>query len=262
LQFCSFSWEISANFAIAFRALELGSEAREEKVKELGPQRFVQAIAREVLAALPATITADDTEVTIASRAVEMMQDRGVQDTWYHQCPALVLLGTRSCLSVSGRDYVPADEPVGSFNLITVDLSPALDGVWGDCARSFYVENGRCVDPPSLPEFARGARAEQELHETLVRCAHPALTFHELFQIGNQEIARLGFENLDFRGNLGHTIEKELSARRYIESGSSMLLGDAAFFTFEPHIREPGSAWGFKHENIYYFDKRGMLTGL
>ena len=64
----------------------------------------------------------------------------------------------------------------------------------------------------------------------------------------------MGYMNLDFRGNLGHTIEKHLNDRRYIEANNETLLGDCNMFTFEPHIRQTNDTWGFKMENIYYFE--------
>src|SRR5690349_20681993 len=95
----------------------------------LAEHRAVQRIARQVLADLAPTICASDTEFAIAQRAVASLRSRGIMETWYHNCPALVLLGSRSCLSISGRDYVPAQEPVGrETNLVTVDLSPMRAG--------------------------------------------------------------------------------------------------------------------------------------
>jgi hypothetical protein len=58
---------------------------------------------------------------------------------------------------------------------------------------------------------------------------------------------------LDFLGNIGHSIELTPADRRYIETGNEQRLGNVRLFTFEPHIRTVGGAWGFKHENIYYF---------
>jgi hypothetical protein len=66
----------------------------------------------------------------------------------------------------------------------------------------------------------------------------------------NAGILDLGFENLDFAGNLDHTIEVHRNDRIYIELGSSMRLGDVTLFTFEPYIRRPGSLVGVKHKNI------------
>lgn len=120
--------------------------------------REVQAIAKAVLAELGATICAQDTERTITDRAIQFLAKRGITETWYHNCPAFVLLGSRSCLSISGRDYVASDEPVGNVNLVTVDLSPSRDGVWGDCARSFYILGGdrACRSPRRLQAWRSG----------------------------------------------------------------------------------------------------------
>ena len=80
------------------------------------------------------------------------------------------------------------------------------------------------------------------------------MTFHELFVRMNAEIDELGFENLDFAKNLGHSIERHIDRRRCIEEGCSSALADVSLFTFEPHIRRKHGLWGFKHEDIYYFE--------
>lgn len=222
----------------------------------------VQAIAQSVLAQLGPTLRATDTEASIAQRAARMLAEHGITETWYHDCPAFVLLGSRSCLSVSGAQYRPADEPVGATNLVTVDLSPLRDGIWGDCARSFFVEDGRCTTVPALPEFQRGAAAERHLHERMRSFATPQTSFEALFRFANDEIAALGFENLDFLGNVGHSIESARGARRFIEQGNAARLGDMALFTFEPHIRVRGGRWGFKHEDIYRFGDDGKPVAI
>lgn len=223
--------------------------------------RAVQEIAKSVLAELRPTIETSDTERTIATRAAQLLAEHGVTETWYYKCPAFVLLGSRSCISISGRDYRPADEEVGQTNLVTIDLSPMRDGIWGDCSRSFYVEDGKaCATPPPL--FLRGAETEIALHRAMQEFVNPETTFEELYRFANTEIERRGFENLDFLGNVGHTIESSRDARRYIERGNSETLGEAGLFTFEPHIRARGTTWGFKHENIYYFDAQRIPTEL
>lgn len=224
--------------------------------------REVQVIAKTVLAELGPTIAPADTERSIAERATAMLVSRGIAETWYYNCPALVLLGSRSCLSISGREYVPADEAVGVTNLITVDLSPMRKGIWGDCARSFYIEGGAWSATPRCREFSRGACVEAELHKGMQRFVTPRTSFAELFQFANAEIKRLGFENLDFLGNVGHSVESTRDARRYVEQGNEQLLGDARLFTFEPHVRQRGSKWGFKHENVYFFAGDGRVVEL
>jgi hypothetical protein len=80
-----------------------------------------------------------------------------------------------------------------------------------------------------------------------------------------QHIAKIesaGFLNLDFHGNLGHSIESNMEDRCFIEDGNTRRLGEIALFTFEPHIRFIEGKWGFKHENIYYFNPSGHLEEL
>ena len=75
----------------------------------------------------------------------------------------------------------------------------------------------------------------------------------------NKYIVENGFLNLDFMGNLGHSIVKTKGDRVYIEKGNVTKLGDVKYFTFEPHISFPDSKYGYKKENIYYFDENGLM---
>lgn len=210
--------------------------------------RKAQAVAKEVLGVLGPSIVPDDTEASIARRAVELLAERGIRETWYYDCPAFVLLGSRSCASLSGRDYVPSDEAVGLTNLVTVDLSPVFHGAWGDCARSFCIEFGRHVAEPANPDFRRGLGFEMELHAAMREFVSAGTTFEELHRFSNDQITSAGFENLDFMGNLGHSICANFRDRVYIEAENSKRLSEAGLFTFEPHIREVGGVWGFKWE--------------
>ncbi len=87
-------------------------------------------------------------------------------------------------------------------------------------------------------------------------------TYHELFEWTNAQIRATGFENLDFRHNVGHSLTMGHERRRFIEAGNHASLGDAPFFTFEPHVRVVGGRWGFKHENVFFFDAGGRLEEL
>ena len=77
---------------------------------EIEKYRAVQTIAKIVLAELASSLRATDSERTIADRAVELLAAQGITETWYYNCPAFVLLGSNSCQSISGREYVPGDE--------------------------------------------------------------------------------------------------------------------------------------------------------
>jgi Xaa-Pro aminopeptidase len=224
--------------------------------------RKVQNAAKAVLRELADSIGPDDTEQSIATRAVDALARHGIRETWYYDCPALVLLGSRSCLSASGREYRPHSEPVGQNNLVTVDLSPSDGTHWGDCARSLAVEHGCVTFSPKSAEFAAGISFLRGLHAAMRRFVRPQTTFHELAIWTAQQIDAAGFVNLDFRANVGHSIATRREDRLYIEAGNERPLGEVTFFTFEPHVRAAGGPWGFKHEDIFFFDAAGNLQEL
>lgn len=225
--------------------------------------QIVQNAAKKVLEYLAQQIHPGSTEASIALAATRHLADMGYPQTWYHQCPAFVLLGSRSLLSISGRDYSPAEEKVGQLNLVTVDLSPKSGEAYGDCARSFYIEDGVCRTVPVGEPFTTGHKVQRELHAIMKNGVSPQTTFHELFKLANDSINTLGFENLDFLGNVGHSLDgRPGQTRCFVEAGNHRRLGDVPCFTFEPHIRQLGGRWGFKHENVYYFNASGQATEL
>lgn len=222
----------------------------------------VQSIAKNVLSELGKHITPYSTEKSIAMAAEHLLTESGISETWYHNVPALVLLGERSCLSISGKEYYPSDEPVGEINLVTVDLSPCFGNVWGDCARSFVIEDGIYKKIPDRPEFSDGLEIELNLHKKMKEFVSPETKFSDLYKFGNTLISHYGWENLDFLQNLGHSIETNLLERRFIDKNCHEQLGSASFYTFEPHIRQRNGKWGFKHENIYYFNTVNEIVEL
>lgn len=90
----------------------------------------IQSIAKNVLDEIRNFIKPENTEKEIVEECKLLLKKHEIDETWYYDCPALVLLGSRSCLSVSGKNYVPSEEKVGNENLVTIDLSPLKDGVW------------------------------------------------------------------------------------------------------------------------------------
>jgi len=229
---------------------------------QIAEHRKVQLAAKSVLSRLAPLIVPEDTEQSIAAKAHQMMQEVGYPDTWYYDCPALVLLGARSCVSVSGRDYSPCDESVGSFNLITVDLSPTHKAYWGDCARSFVVENGKVTDTPQSLEFKNGLSFLHQMHTQMQAIVRPHTTFGQLFEWTNMRIRQGGFVNLDYRNNVGHSIAATREERQYIQANNAATLSEVPFFSYEPFVRLKGGKWGFKHEGVFYFNQAGVLEEL
>jgi len=221
---------------------------------EISPYLHVQNIALRVLRDIVPFIKAGKTECSVVDACTQLLEQYGAKDCWYHNVPALVLVGERTTLSVSGTDYQPADVAIGTNDLVTIDLSPMINDWWGDCARSYIVESGNVTPPDKSSALGYGIIIERELHALMKEIATPKTSMHELYSVMNQSIENMGYKNLDFRGNLGHSIEKHMDDRRFIEANNQTRLGDCDLFTFEPHICRTNDVWGFKMENIYYFE--------
>jgi Xaa-Pro aminopeptidase len=228
--------------------------------------KIAQDIARETISELHDFVKVGMSEKEIESKALELMVRKGSTSWWYHGIGACVLLGKRSIVSMSGRELFASDEnKVSENDVVTIDLAPTVDGYWGDYARTLFVEDGSVAkeDHPQTSLFRQGLEAELYLHDKLMEYAVPDMTYEELFFKLNAEITKLGFENLDFHGNLGHSIEIDKDDRVYIELGSTRSFREVGKpFTLEPHIRMSGGVLGFKRENIYYFDENEVLQAL
>ncbi len=224
-------------------------------IQELQKYRKVQKIAKDTIDYLASFIQEGMSESDISHAANEFMKKKGASSFWYHGVGSLVLVGRRTLLSTSGQEYKPSNDKVGRNDLVSVDLGPEIDSYWGDFARSFVIGNGKVVNkvkpdyPDVLKELFDGICIERKLHQKLQKIATPEMTFESLYRIMNEAIINLGYLNLDFRGNLGHSIEKNKDDRKYIERGCKMKLG-GKLFTFEPHIRRANGPFGYKMEDI------------
>lgn len=200
----------------------------------------------------------------IRSICEKFMLENGADSFWYWNVGAFVFAGDETTVSVSGREYQTSKRIIGNDDIITVDLSPQNNNIWGDYARTIVIENGKVIDDVRdihNNEWKQGLQMEQYLHQSLIEKATADMTFEELYYYINDLIFKHGFLNLDFAGNLGHSIVQNKDDRIYIEKGNKAKLSEVKMFTFEPHISTPNSKYGYKKEDIYYF-KKGKLAKL
>ncbi|HOC33771.1 MAG TPA: M24 family metallopeptidase [Ruminococcus flavefaciens] len=226
--------------------------------------REVQKIAKDTIAYIRNEIKAGMSLVEVRRLCEEKMLAEGADSFWYWDIGAFVFSGDETTVSVSGREYSTSDRIIQPDDIITIDLSPQCGNIWGDYARTVIIENGKVVDDISMvknDEWRNGLLMEDKLHSELISFAAPETTFEELYLHINSFIREQGFVNLDFMGNLGHSIVKHKDDRIYIEKGNQAALSSVELFTFEPHISIPDSKYGFKKENIYFFSN-GKLTEL
>lgn len=224
----------------------------------------VQQIARQTMSFIKSQIKPGMNLRELRRLAESKMLSLGATSFWYWDIGAFVFSGDETTLSVSGKVYQTADKTIKENDIVTVDLSPQAGNVWGDYARTIVIENGIVADDINKicnAEWKGGLLMEEKLHDELLSFAAPETTFEKLYLHFNEIIAASGFTNLDFLGNLGHSIATNKDDRIYIERGNEARLGSVKYFTFEPHIAQNGSKFGFKKENIYYFEN-GKLVKL
>lgn len=230
-----------------------------EKYLQIQKQSYsqIQQTAKQTIAYIKKIIKPGMKLLDIRKLCEEKLMELGADSFWYWDVGAFVFAGDETTVSVSGKQYVTSDKIIENNDIITIDLSPQVGNIWGDYARTIIVENGEVVDDIELiqnQEWKSGLQMEEKLHAELFRFATKKTTFEDLYYHMNEYIVKNGFVNLDFMGNLGHSIVKSKGDRVYIERGNVMKLGNVKYFTFEPHIAFPDSKYGYKKENIYYFD--------
>ena len=219
--------------------------------------RDVQKIAKETIEYIKTEIRPGMPLPEVRRICEEKMIELGADSFWYWDVGAFVFAGDETTVSVSGKEYITSDRVIESNDIITIDLSPQIGDTWGDYARTIIIENGCVVETAGkikCDEWRNGLLMEKKLHEKMKEIVSPLMTFEDLYFRMNEYIKAEGYINLDFMGNLGHSIVRRKDDRIYIEKGNNTKLGDVSYFTFEPHISVSGSKYGYKREDIYYFD--------
>ena len=221
----------------------------------------VQQIAKDTIDFAKKNIKPGMKLLDIRKLCEQKMLELGADSFWYWDVGAFVFAGDETTVSVSGKQYVTRDRIINENDIVTIDLSPQNDNIWGDYARTIILENGVVVDKADVNnvEWRNGLQMEDGLHKELLEFANIETTFEELYYHINEIITENGFINLDFMGNLGHSIVKNKGDRVYIEKGNKQKLSDVDYFTFEPHISIPRSKYGYKKENIYYFEDSKLV---
>lgn len=217
----------------------------------------VQFIAKQTMDYIKNVITPGMKLMQVRKMCEKKMLELGADSFWYWDIGAFIFSGDDTTKSVSGKEYETSDKYIEENDIVIIDLSPQCNHIWGDYARTIIIEEGKvveCLDSIQNEEWREGIALEQMLHQEFIDFVNDTTTFEALYYHMNSKISEARFVNLDFLGNLGHSIEKKSENRIYIEKGNQTKLIDKEYFTFEPHIARPDSMFGYKWENIYYFD--------
>ena len=163
--------------------------------------REIQRAAKDTISYIKTVIRPGMHLIDIRRLCEEKLLSLGADSFWYWDVGAFVFSGEETTVSVSGREYVTSDRLIGRNDIITIDLSPQSNNIWGDYARTIILENGEVVDDINKiqnKEWRNGLLMEERLHQELISFAAPQTTFEELYLHINGFITENGFRNLDF----------------------------------------------------------------
>ncbi|MEG0275695.1 MAG: M24 family metallopeptidase [Coprobacillus sp.] len=222
----------------------------------------MQNLNKKTMTFISKNISVGMSLVEVRNLCESFMLDNGADSFWYYNVGAFVFSGDETTISISGKHYQTPDKIIQTNDIITIDLSPQRYNIWGDYARTIIIEDGVVINKEEEiqnNEWKQGLLMEKFLHDKLVEIAKPDMTFEELYFVMNELIKNKGFINLDFLGNLGHSIVEDKDQRIFIEKGNKKKLSEVSMFTFEPHISISDSKFGYKREDIYYFENNKLL---
>lgn len=106
----------------------------------------VQEIAKDTIDFIKTKISAGMELTEIRQLCEDKMLELGADSFWYWDIGAFVFAGDETTVSVSGREYITSDRKIASDDIITIDLSPQNNNIWGDYARTLIIEDGSVVD--------------------------------------------------------------------------------------------------------------------
>ena len=182
---------------------------KNRSLEELNRMEYndLQRIAKETISYIKTIIKPNINLLDVRQLCEEKMLSLGADSFWYWNVGAFVFSGDETIVSISGREYITSDRLISNNDIITIDLSPQNNKIWGDYARTIIIENGEvvdCIDKIQNNEWRNGLLMEERLHQELIDFVTPQTTFEELYLHINSLIIDKGFINLDFMGNLGH----------------------------------------------------------
>src|SRR3990167_298647 len=149
----------------------------------------IQQIANEILMAISSKIVVGKTEPELVNDCLQLIDQYGIDEFWYHNTPVIIAIGKDTLLSFSGKDYSPKENIIQLHDLVTIDLSIALDNHWGVRAQSFFIENNAIqISNPKNLEFKNLKEITQDLHDFLIDIARPNMTYHDLYEAINKKV--------------------------------------------------------------------------
>ena len=102
----------------------------------------VQSIAKNTMDYIKSIIEVGMSLSEVREKCEQKMLDLGADSFWYWDIGAFIFSGEDTTVSISGKYYKTPGCIVSSNDIITIDLSPQCDNIWGDYASTIIIEDG------------------------------------------------------------------------------------------------------------------------
>lgn len=108
--------------------------------------REVQQIAKKTIEYARTIIKQGMNLLKLRELCEQKMLDLGADSFWYWDIGAFIFSGDETTVSVSGKSHITSNRVIAENDIVTIDLSPQCENIWGDYARTIIIENGTVVD--------------------------------------------------------------------------------------------------------------------
>ena len=112
--------------------------------------RQVQRIAKETMEYARQHIKSGMNLLDVRRMCEEKMLELGADSFWYWDVGAFVFSGDETTVSVSGTEYVTSDKIIDENDIVTIDLSPQNNNIWGDYARTIIIQDGTVAETENI----------------------------------------------------------------------------------------------------------------
>ena len=118
----------------------------------------MQFIAKQTMDYIKNVITPGMKLTQVRKMCEEKMLELGADSFWYWDIGAFIFSGDETTKSVSGKEYETADKYIEETDIVTIDLSPQRNHIWGDYARTIIIEEAKSLNHWMLFKMRNGEK--------------------------------------------------------------------------------------------------------
>ena len=118
----------------------------------------VQFIAKQTMDYIKNVITPGMKLTQVRKMCEEKMLELGADSFWYWDIGAFIFSGDETTKPVSEKDYEGAEKYKEENVIVTIDLGPQRNHIWGDYARTIIIEEAKSLNHWMLFKMRNGEK--------------------------------------------------------------------------------------------------------